>query len=108
MCICGLVHLAHFMKTRWSPRPKVGQDIASGLAVAGGPPTKEAQRVLRRMERNLIVLTHTVPMTDIKDLPPSMQTHVIGVPRTWVQLFRCLDNIVVHYCRANRPHPYLG
>ena len=52
-----------------------------------GPPAREAERFLRRVERNLIALTRAVPMSEIEDLPPSMQPHVIGVPRTWVQLF---------------------
>jgi hypothetical protein len=36
-----------------------------------------------------------------------MQPHVVGVPQTWVQLFWHLENVVVHYGRATRPHPYL-
>jgi hypothetical protein len=70
---------------------------------AGGPPAGEAERVLRWVERNLTVLTRTVPMAEIEDLPPSMQPHVVGVPQTWVHLFRHLENVVVHYGRANRP-----
>jgi hypothetical protein len=63
----------------------------------------EAERVLRRVERNFTSLTRTVPMVEIEDLPPSMQPHVVGAPRTWVRLFRHLANVVDHYNRAHRP-----
>jgi hypothetical protein len=43
-----------------------------GLAVAGDLPAGEVERVLRRVERNFIALTHTVPMVDIEEFPPSM------------------------------------
>jgi hypothetical protein len=101
----GPVRPTEFTRTRWRPRPKAGPAAVGGLEAAGGPPAEEAERVLKRVERNLTVLTRTTPMEEIKDLPPSMQTHVFGVPRTWVQLFRCLANVVVHYGRANRPCP---
>jgi hypothetical protein len=91
------------------PRPEAVPAAAAGPAatttVAGGPPAGEAERVLRWVERNLTALTRAVPMAEIEDLPPSMQPHVVGVPRTWVQLFRHLENVVVHYGRANRPRP---
>jgi hypothetical protein len=60
----------------------------------GGPQAGEADRVLRRVERNLTALTHAVPMAEIEDLPPAMQPHVVGVPQTWVQLFWHLANIL--------------
>jgi hypothetical protein len=84
---------------QYQPQPPDQQQAA------GGPPAGEAERVLRRVERNLTALTRAVPMAEIEDLPPSMQPHVVGVPRTWVQLFRHLENVVVHYGRANRPRP---
>jgi hypothetical protein len=59
-----------------------------GAAVAGNLPAREAERVLRQVERNFTALTRTVPMVEIEDLPPSMQPHVVGAPRTWVRLFR--------------------
>jgi len=71
----------------------------------GGPPAREAERVLRQVERNLTTLTRLVAMTEIEDLPPSMQSHVVGVPRTWVHFFRLLTSVVVHYTRDNRPRP---
>jgi hypothetical protein len=107
LCIdVGPVHPADFSRTRQRPRPEAGPAVAIRQAAAiGGPPTGEAERVLRRVERNLTALTRTVPMVEIKDLPLSMQPHVVGVPRTWVQLFQFLENIVVHYDKANMPCP---
>jgi hypothetical protein len=102
----GPVHPTDFSRTRWHPRPEAGPATAVRPATTvGGPPAGEAERVLRWVERNLTALTRTVPMAEIEDLPPSMQPHVVGVPQTWVQLFRHLANVVVHYDRANRPHP---
>jgi hypothetical protein len=72
-------------------------------AVAGNLPAGEAERVLRRIERNFTALTRTVPMAEIEDLPPSMQPHVVGAPRTWVRLFRRLAHVVDDYNRAHRP-----
>jgi hypothetical protein len=99
----GPVHPTKFMRNR--PRPKSGPTTVNRLAAAGGPPTGEDERVLRWVEQNLTALTRTVPMPEIEDLPPSMQTDVVGVPRTWVHLFRRLANNFFHYGRANRPHP---
>jgi hypothetical protein len=88
----GPVHPTDFSRTRRHPRPEAGPAAAAGpTTTAGGPPAGEAERVLRWVERNLTVLTRTVPMVEIEDLPPSMQPHVVGVPRTWVQLFRHLE-----------------
>jgi hypothetical protein len=47
-------------------------------AVAGNLPAGEAERVLRRIEQNFTALTRTVPMAEIEDLPPSMQTSCCG------------------------------
>jgi hypothetical protein len=49
------------------------------------------------------MLTRTVLMEKIEDLPPSMQPHVVGAPRTWVRLFRHLANVVDQYNKANKP-----
>jgi hypothetical protein len=84
----GPVHPTDFARSRRRPRPEAAPAAAIGpAAAAGGPPAGEAERVLRRVERNLTMLTRTVPMAEIEDLLPSMQPHVVGVPRTWVQLF---------------------
>jgi hypothetical protein len=103
----GQVLRIDFSRTRWGPRPEEGPAAAAEptTTVAGGPPAVEAERVLRRVERNLTALTRIVPMAEIEDLQLSMQPHVVGVPQTWVQLFRRLANSVVHYGRANMPRP---
>jgi hypothetical protein len=49
------------------------------------------------------MLTRVVLMAEIEELLPSMKPHVVGVPRTWVQLFQHLENVVIHYNRASRP-----
>jgi hypothetical protein len=74
-----------------------------GSIVEAAPSTTKVERVLRRVERNLTALIHNIPMVEIEYLSPSMQPHVVGVPRAWVQLFRCLSNVTVCYSRANRP-----
>jgi hypothetical protein len=99
----GPVRPADYARYRRHPRSKAAVAAAGGAAVAGNLPTGEAERVLRRIERKFTALTHTVPMVEIEDLPPSMQTHVVGAPRTWVQLFRCLSRTVDDYSRAHRP-----
>ena len=76
---------------------------AGGETIAGNLPVGEAERVLRRVEQNFTALTRTVPMAEIEDLLPSMQTHVVGAPRTWVRLFRRLAHVVDDYNRAHRP-----
>jgi hypothetical protein len=89
----GPVHLEDFSRTRRCPRPEAVPTAATGPStVARGPPAREAERVLRQVERNLTVVTRAVPMAEIEDIPPSMQPHVVGVPRTWVQLFQRLKN----------------
>jgi hypothetical protein len=74
----GPVHPTEFKRNRQWPRPEVGPTVAGGLVAAGVPPAKEAERVLRRVERNFTSLTRTVPMEEIEDLPSSMQPHVWG------------------------------
>jgi hypothetical protein len=101
----GPVRQEDFVRSRWRPRPEVAPAVATGPAVVatGGPPAEEAERVLRQVEQNLIVLTRTMHMVKIKDLHPSMQLRVLGVPWTWVQLFQRLENVIVHYGRAKMP-----
>jgi hypothetical protein len=99
----GPVRPADFARNRRRPWPEAKAAAARGVAVAGNPPAGEAERCLRRVEWNFIELTRTVPMVEIEDLPPSMQTHLVGLPRTWVRLFRRLGRAVHEYNRAHRP-----
>jgi hypothetical protein len=99
----GPVRPADYARNRRRPWPEAAAAAAGGAAVAGNLPAGEAERVLRRIERNFTALTRTVPMAEIEDLPPSMQTHVVGAPRTWVRLFRRLAQAVHDYNRAHRP-----
>jgi hypothetical protein len=102
----GPMHPTDFLRTMQCPRPEAGPTATIGPVTAtGGPQAGEAKRSLIWVDRNLTMLTRTVPMEEIEDLPPSMQLHVVGVPWTWVQLFQHLENVVVHYGRANRTHP---
>jgi hypothetical protein len=84
LCIdVGPVHPTDFARSRRRPRLEAAAAAAVGpVAAAGGPPAREVERVLRWVQRNLTTLTRTVPMAEIEDLPPSMQPHVVGVPRT--------------------------
>ena len=99
----GPVRPADFAWNRRRSRLEAAAAAARGAAVAGKLPVGEAERALRRIERNFTELTRTVPMAEIEDLPPSMQTHIVGVPRTWVRLFRRLGQAVYDYNRAHRP-----
>ena len=99
----GPVRPADYVRNRRRPRPRVAPAAARGPVVAGDIPTGEAERVLRRVEHNFTVLTRTVPMVEIEDLPPSMQPHVVGAPWTWVRLFRRLVNAVDQYNRVDKP-----
>jgi hypothetical protein len=84
------MHPTDFVRTTRHPHPEVGADGATRLVgEVGGPHSGEAKRVFMWVERNLTSLTRVVPMAEIKDMPPSMQPHIVGVPRTWVQLFQC-------------------
>jgi hypothetical protein len=103
LCVdVGPMQPADFAQNRSRPRPEAAASAARGVAVAGNPPAGEAERALRRVERKFTELTRTVPMIEIEDLPPSMQTHMVGLPRTWVRLFRCLGQAVYDYNRAHR------
>jgi hypothetical protein len=99
----GPVRPADFARNRRRPRPEAAAAAARGAEVAGNPPAGEVERALRRVERNFTELTRTVPMIEIEDFPPSMQTHMVGLPWTWVRLFRHLGRAVYDYNRAHRP-----
>jgi hypothetical protein len=99
----GPVRPTDYARNRRRPRLEATAAAARGAAVAGNLPVGEAERVLRRVERNFTALTRTVPMAEIENLPPSLQTHIVGVPRTWVRLFRRLGQAVFYYNRAHRP-----
>ena len=99
----GPVRPADFARNRRCPRPEATAAATRGVAVAGNPPAGEAERCLRRVEQNFTELTRTVPMIEIEDFSPSMQTHLVGLPRTWVRLFRHLGWVVHEYNRAHRP-----
>ena len=99
----GPVRPVDYARNRCRPWPEAAAATARGAAVEGNFPIGEAERALRRIERNFTELTRTVPMEEIEDLPPSLQTHIVGVPRTWVRLFRRLGQVVFEYNRAHRP-----
>ena len=44
-------------------------------------------------------------MVQVKDFPEAMQRQVVGVPRTWVQLFRRLARAIVTFHDHNPPPP---
>jgi hypothetical protein len=99
----GPMRPVDFAWNRCHPWPEAAAAAARGVAVAGNPPAGEAKRCLSQVEQNFTELTRTVPMIEIEDLPPSMQTHLVGLPRTWVRLFRRFDQAVHEYNRAHRP-----
>jgi hypothetical protein len=93
----------NFVRNRRRPRPEAAATATRGVAVAGNPPAGEAERALRQIEQNFTELTRTVPMIDIEDMPIPMQRYMVGLPRTWVRLFRRLGRAVHDYNRAHRP-----
>jgi len=99
----GPVRPANYALNMRHPRPEATATTIGGEVVGGNLPAGEVERVLRRIEKNFIVLTRTVLMAEIEDLPPSMQPHVMGPPRTWVRLFRRLARAVDDYNRAHMP-----
>jgi hypothetical protein len=99
----GPVRPANFARNRRRPRPEAAAAAARGVAVAGNPPAGEAERALRQIEQNFTELTRTVPMIEIEDMPIPMQRHMVGLPRTWVRLFRRLGRAVRDYNRAHQP-----
>jgi hypothetical protein len=80
----GPVRPVDYARNRRHPRPEAAATATGGEAVAGNLPAREAERVLRQVERNFTALTRRTLMVEIEDLPPSMQPHVVGAPRTWV------------------------
>ena len=98
----GPMRPTDYARNRHRPRPEAAAAAAGGATVVGNLLVGGAERVLRRIVWNFTVLTRTVPMAEIEDLPPSMQTHVVGAPRTWVRLFRHLSHVVDYYNRAHR------
>jgi hypothetical protein len=98
----GPVRPANFARNRRHPRPEAAAAAARGVAVAGNPPAGEAERDLRQIEQNFTELTRTVPMIEIEDMPIPMQRHMVGLPRTWVRLFRRLGRAVRDYNRAHQ------
>jgi hypothetical protein len=99
----GPVRPADYAWNKRRPRPEAAAATTEGATIAGNLPAGEAERVLRRIERNFTALTRTVLMAEIEDLPPSLQPHVVGAPRTWVRLSRRLAHAVDDYNRSNRP-----
>jgi hypothetical protein len=99
----GPMRPVNYARNRHRPWPEAAAATAGEPTVAGNLPAGEAERVLRRVEWNFTALTRTVLMAEIEDLPPSMQPHVVGAPRTWVRLFRHLAHVVDYYNRAHRP-----
>ena len=57
----------------------------------------DAERILKNVQGNLSRLNHRILMVQVEDLPDTMQRHVVGVPRPWVRLLKCLENTVVCY-----------
>jgi hypothetical protein len=99
----GPVQPANFAWNRRCPWPEAAAAAARGVAVAGNPPAGEAERAFRQIEQNFTELTRTVPMIEIKDMPIPMHRHMVGLPQTWVRLFRRLGRAVRDYNRAHQP-----
>ena len=99
----GSVRSANFARNRHRPRPQAAAAAVGGPAVAGNPLAGQAERALRQIEQNFTELTRTVPMIEIEDMPIPMQRHMVGLPRTWVRLFRRLGRAVRDYNRAHQP-----
>ena len=78
----GPVRPTDYVRNMHRPQLEAAAVATGGATIAGNLPAGEAERVLRRVEWNFTALTHTVPMAEIEDLPPSMQTHVVGAPQT--------------------------
>jgi hypothetical protein len=99
----GPVRPADYAWNMHRPRLEGAAATAEGAAVVGNLLAEEAERVLRRVEKNFTALTRTVLMAEIEDLPPSMEPHVVGEPWMWVQLFRHLAHAMDYYNKAHRP-----
>ena len=99
----GPVRPADYARNRRRPWLESVTAAAGVEKVVGNLLAGEVERVLRKIEWNFTALTCTVHMAEIEDMPPSMQTHVVGAPQTWVRLFRCLAQAIHDYNRAHRP-----
>jgi hypothetical protein len=99
----GLVQPIDYVRNKHRPQPGATPVAVGGPTTVGELLASEADRVLRRVERNFTLLTRIVPMAEIEDMPPYMQPHVVGEPRTWVRFFQCLENAFDHYNRAHTP-----
>ena len=58
---------------------------------------EDMERMLQIIHTNFVFLTHRVPMAQVEDLHEAIQHQVVGVPRAWVRLFRCLARDIVLY-----------
>ena len=67
----------------------------------GEADTEDPGRTLHAIQRNLEGLTRQVPMVVVEDLPEAIQRRVVGVPRDWVRLFRCVATAIVFYKNTN-------
>ena len=65
----------------------------------------DVERMIPISHTNLVRLTHRVPMVQVKDFLEAMQHQVVGVPQTWVRLFRWLARSIVCYHDQNPPPP---
>ena len=63
----------------------------------------DVEQMLQSIHSNFVHLTHRVPMAQVEDLPKAMQRQVVGVPHTWVRLFRRLARSVVAFHDHNPP-----
>jgi hypothetical protein len=74
----GPMRPADYARNRCRPRLEAAVVAVGGVAVVGNLLAGEFERVLRQIEWNFVALTRTVLMVEIEDLPPYMQTHVVG------------------------------
>ena len=65
----------------------------------------DAERMLQSIHTKFVRLIHRVPMAQVEDLPEAMQRQVVGVPCTWVRLFRRLARAIVTFHDHNPPPP---
>ena len=63
------------------------------------------EHMLQNIHMNFVHLTHRVPMAQVEDFPEAMQHQVVGVPQSWVRLFRRLARAVVCYHDQHPPPP---
>jgi hypothetical protein len=68
----GPVQPVDYARNMNRPRPGTAPVAAGGPTAVGDLPVGETERVLRRVEWNFTILTCTVCMAEVEDLPPSM------------------------------------